>query len=107
MVTINYEKYSNMDRRQLLNSLLNAEKKEQKIRDKFKDDLNAQTELIKFLKSKIKESIDKPKYYTLETSPAMKKFRKWRDENPEQAEQIAQELEEEMKSYADHNPAQS
>ena len=103
MITIDYEKYNNMSQKQLLASLNNAEKKEQKI----KNDMSKNKQLIKFLKSKIKESIDKPKYYTLETSPAMKKFRKWRDENPEQAEQIAQELEEEMKSYADHNPAQS
>ena len=103
MLTINYEKYSNMNRRQLLNSLLNAEKKEQKI----KDDLNAQTELIKFLKSKIKESIDKPKYYTLETSPAIKAIDEWAKKNPKLAEQADKELEEELKSYASCNSAQS
>ncbi|WP_237021653.1 hypothetical protein [Helicobacter cinaedi] len=47
-----------MNRRQLLNSLLNAEKKEQKM----KADLEAHSELIKFLKIKIKESLDSPKY---------------------------------------------
>ncbi len=58
MIATNYDKYANMSRRQLLNSLLNAEKKEQKI----KADLNANKELIKFLKSKMKESLDSPKY---------------------------------------------
>lgn len=58
MIATNYDKYANMSRRQLLNSLLNAKKKEQKI----KADLNANKELIKFLKSKMKESLDSPKY---------------------------------------------
>lgn len=57
MTAINYDKYANMDRRQLLNSLISAEKKEQKM----KADLNSHAELIKFLKSKMKESLDNPK----------------------------------------------
>lgn len=92
---IAYEKYSNMNRRQLLNSLLSAEKKEQKI----KASLNENSELIKFLKSKLKESLDSPKYYTLETSPAMKKNDEWAKSNPELAAQADRELEEEMKGY--------
>ena len=55
---IDYKKYSNMNSRQLFNYLSNAKKKEQKI----KDDLNAQTELVEFLESKFKESIDEEKY---------------------------------------------
>lgn len=99
MTAINYEKYSNMNRRQLLNSLLSAEKKEQKM----KADLEAHNELIKFLKSKLKESLDSPKYYTLETSPAIKKIDKWAKQNPELAAQADKELEEEMKGYYENH----
>lgn len=58
MIAINYEKYSNMNERQLLNSLLNAEKKETKI----KTDLQENSNLISFLKVKLKEKIDSPKH---------------------------------------------
>lgn len=58
MLAINYEKYSNMNERQLLNSLLNAEKKETKI----KTDLQENNNLILFLKAKLKEKIDCPKH---------------------------------------------
>lgn len=58
MLAINYEKYSNMNERQLLNSLLNAEKKETKI----KTDLQENNNLISFLKAKLKEKIDRPRY---------------------------------------------
>ena len=40
MVTIDYAKYSNMSERQLLNSLLNAEKKEAKLRAEFQEKIN-------------------------------------------------------------------
>ncbi|TLD95403.1 hypothetical protein LS71_008325 [Helicobacter jaachi] len=104
MATINYEKYANMSKRQLLNALLSAEKKEQKI----KADLNSNSELIKFLKTMLKESLDSPKYYTLETSPALKKNDEWAKANPELAAQADKELEAEMKGYyANHNTAQS
>lgn len=58
MTAINYEKYSNMNERQLLNSLLNAEKKETKI----KADLQENSNLISFLKAKLKEKIDRSRY---------------------------------------------
>lgn len=58
MLATNYEKYSNMNERQLLNSLLNAEKKETKI----KADLQENSNLISFLKAKLKEKIDSPRY---------------------------------------------
>ena len=99
MTAINYEKYSNMNRRQLINSLISAEKKEQKI----KASLSENSELIKFLKSKLKESLDSPKYYTLETSPAIKKIDKWAKQNPELAAQADKELEEEMKGYYENH----
>lgn len=101
---IDYTKYENMNRRQLLNSLLSAEKKEQKI----KESLSENGELIKFLKSKLKESLDSPKHYTLETSPAIKKIDEWAKQNPELAAQADKELEEEMKGYyANNNSTQS
>nr|WP_321318279.1 hypothetical protein [uncultured Campylobacter sp.] len=73
MSTINYEKYSNMNERQLLNSLLNAEKKETKI----KNDLQENSNLISFLKVKLKEKIDRPKhnFISLEKSQSYKKFK--------------------------------
>lgn len=58
MQAINYDKYLNMNERQLLNSLLNAEKKETKI----KTDLQENSNLISFLKAKLKEKIDRPRY---------------------------------------------
>ncbi|WP_300763128.1 hypothetical protein [Helicobacter sp. UBA3407] len=67
---IDYNKYSNMTRKQLLNLLSNAEKKEEKIRLETSNT----RELIKFLKTKIKENLKEPKYYTLETCPAIKKI---------------------------------
>lgn len=62
MQKINYEKYSNMTQRQILNSLINAQKQEQKIKKQMQEKLLEKQELIKFLKAKIKESLDKPKY---------------------------------------------
>ena len=54
---IDYTKYENMNRRQLLNSLLSAEKKEQKI----KESLSETNELIKFLKFKTQREPRFPK----------------------------------------------
>ena len=68
-----------------------------------RQDLEAHNELIKFLKSKLKESLDSPKYYTLETSPAIKKIDKWAKQNPELAAQADKELEEEMKGYYENH----
>ena len=48
MQAINYDKYLNMNERQLLNSLLNAEKKETKIKTILQED----SDLISFLKAK-------------------------------------------------------
>mgnify|MGYP003554986595 CR=1 FL=1 len=59
MATIDYAKYSNMSERQLLNSLLNAEKKEAKLRAEFQEKIKNSTELIKFLKAKLNEKLNK------------------------------------------------
>ncbi len=61
MQTIDYAKYSNMSERQLLTSLLNAEKKEAKLKANLQEKIKATSELISFLKTKLKDSIDKPK----------------------------------------------
>ena len=68
-----YEKYENMDKRQIVNALINAEKKEIKMRD----ELNTHIELVKFLK--------------------------WRKENPEEARKIREELEMELKLAEQNN----
>ena len=107
MSNINFEKYANMDKKQLVNSLVKAEKEEEKIKKEMSQKLNDTKELIKFLKSKIKESLSPQKYYTLETSPAMKEIDKWAKENPELAAQADRELEEEMRGYYEnHNSTQ-
>lgn len=70
--------------------------------------LQATSELVDFLKAKIKESIDSPKHYTLETSPAMKKIEQWAKANPGLAAQADKELAEELKGYcANQNSSQS
>lgn len=66
MSMIDYKKYSNMNERQLLNSLLNARKKEQKIKAEADKKINETKELIQFLKAKMIKSLDnKPKYQFL------------------------------------------
>lgn len=108
MGNIEYDKYINMSRRQLVNALTNAELKEKKIKEELNKKLEDASNLVKFLKSKLKESLedseqkDEPKFYTLETSPALKKIDKWAKENPELAAQIDKEFEEEMKGYYDN-----
>ena len=44
MQTIDYAKYSNMNERQLLNSLLNAEKKEAKLKADLQEKIKATIE---------------------------------------------------------------
>lgn len=61
-VVIDYSKYANMNEKQLLNSLLSEEKKQAKIKADLQEKLDISTELIKFLKAKLKESIDRPRY---------------------------------------------
>lgn len=61
MLATDYEKYLNMNTKQLLNSLLKEEKKQQKIKDEMFQKLNNTEKLIKFLKAQIKENLDKPK----------------------------------------------
>ena len=93
MQAINYEKYSNMNERQLLNSLLNAEKKETKI----KTILQENSDLISFLKAKLKEKIDRPKYNFVpyKESEAYKIGReREKARTPEQQAQLDREIDE-------------
>lgn len=94
--SINYEKYSNMSERQLLNALLLTEKSVTKLKADFNAKLKNKSELIKFLKAKLKEKIDKPKYYTLDTAPAIKEIDERLKKEPQLAEQLKRELDEEL-----------
>ena len=93
MQAINYDKYLNMNERQLLNSLLNAEKKETKI----KTILQENSDLISFLKAKLKEKIDRPKYNFVpyKESEAYKIGReREKARTPEQQAQLDREIDE-------------
>lgn len=68
--TIDYEKYENMDKRSLFNTLLKEEKKANELKSK----IDMQMSLINYLKSRVKSVIDEPSY-TLENSPALKMIR--------------------------------
>ena len=99
MIAIDYEKYNHMSRRQLLNSLIKEEENEQKIKKQMQD----KKALICFLKNKLKESLDTPKYYKLENSPALNKIRNDFEKLPlEKQEQLESELEKEL-SNANYN----
>ena len=59
---VDYSKYLDMDAKQLLNSLMALERKEKKYRAKSQAKIKDMQELARFLKSKIKESLDAPKF---------------------------------------------
>lgn len=84
--TIDYDKYSNMNKKQLLNALINAENKKQKIKRDLNEKIKHTTELIKFLKTKLKKSLNEPKSYTLAQAPSIKKINAYFEKLP-QAEQ--------------------
>lgn len=73
-ITINYEKYENMDRRTIFNQLLKAEEKLTKLEKDFKTKITIQKELVKFLRAKTKSKIDEPKFYSLSEAPSIKKL---------------------------------
>ena len=83
---IDYDKYSNMNKKQLLNALINAENKKQKIKQDLNEKIKHTTELIKFLKTKLKKSLNEPKSYTLAQAPSIKKINAYFEKLP-QAEQ--------------------
>ena len=59
---VDYSKYSNMDAKQLINSLMALERKEKKYRAQSQAKIKDMQELAHFLKSKIKENLDSPKF---------------------------------------------
>ncbi|TLD82946.1 hypothetical protein LS70_006565 [Helicobacter sp. MIT 11-5569] len=75
---IDYEKYANMSEKQLLNSLLLAKKSEAKLKADFEIKLKNKNALIRFLKAKLKEKLDLPKYdfIPLEQSQSYKSYKK-------------------------------
>ena len=96
---IDYKKYSNMNERQLLNSLLNARKKEQKIKAEAEKKINETKKLIQFLKAKVKESLDKPKqnFEPLKQTESYKQFQKMKAQMTEQEKQeLEAEVQKEM-----------
>lgn len=102
MTTIDYDKYANMDTRQLANALMNAQKREQKFRAEAQMKLKNMQELIYFLKSKIKESVDKPQFINYTESKAYKVARELEKQLTSQdVEQIQQEVKAEMMEHSD------
>ena len=67
---IDYAKYETMTRKALFNSL---EKEEKKL-NSLQDTLKKQSELILYLKKKIKSKLDESKDYELLNSPSIKKL---------------------------------
>lgn len=60
---IDYAKYANMNTKQLATSLMNVEAREQKFREEAQKKLRDMQELTYFLKTKIKESLEKKTKY--------------------------------------------
>lgn len=55
---VDYAKYNNMNARQLVNSLMALERKE----EKFRAEIKAIQDTIQYLQSRIQDSFRKPKY---------------------------------------------
>lgn len=90
---INYDKYSKMTTKQLLNSLDSAKNK----RIRFQTQVNDANELIDFLTEKIKDNLNMSKksdFVPLEKTNLIKKAQKYLDTlTNEEKEQFYQELE--------------
>lgn len=100
--TTDYDKYANMDTRQLASALIKAQKQEQKFRAESQMKLKNMRELIHFLKSKVKESVDKPQFINYTESKAYKVARELEKQfTPQELEQIRQEVKAEMMEYSD------
>lgn len=91
---LNLSKYDNADRNTLTSAYNSLEKKQAKLLEQVREN----EVVLKFLSEKIANAFKRnnEQYYTLETSPAIKKINKWEQENPQEAEQIKAELKEEM-----------
>ncbi|KGI56955.1 hypothetical protein [Campylobacter sp. MIT 97-5078] len=105
-LTIDFDKYANMSRKQLINALDDAEKKERKIKETYEQNLSMTLQLKAFLKSKIKESLNEPKYYNAKETPIFKELNREIENDPETAklaEQARLENEKEMQEYQNGN----
>lgn len=104
MKAINYEKYANMSTKQLINALISAEKKEQKLKQEAEKKFKESAELIRFLTSKIKENLEKPKYefFTREQTNLDELVKEVESKmTPEEIKEIKLQLEKEMNTVYD------
>lgn len=104
MKAINYEKYANMSTKQLVNALISAEKKEQKLKQEAEEKFKESAELIRFLTSKIKENLEKPKYefFTREQTNLDELVKEVESKmTPEEIKEIKLQLEKEMNTVYD------
>lgn len=90
-MTIAYEKYETMNRRQLLNSLRSAEKKLDTLQKKFKIEQESQKHLIAFIKAKLKASLDTK--YNFEPYEQTNSYRRIKAMSESEKAQIRAELE--------------
>ena len=100
---IDYAKYANMNTKQLASALMNVEAREQKFREEAQTKLKAMQELTYFLKTKIKESLDKPKFVSLKDSGHIEKANKYLNSlTSEEQAKLRQEVDDEMnRNYSD------
>lgn len=95
--TIDYDKYANMDTLQLATALMNAQKREQRFRAESQAKIKNMRKLIHFLKSKIKESVDKPQFMPYEKSGLPELAREIEKQfTPQEIEQMRQEVKKDM-----------
>ncbi len=66
MTAIDYTKYENMSKRQIFNSLENAERRVMKLTQSFQSKLDLENELINFLKSKLSEALTKSDFVPID-----------------------------------------
>ena len=99
--SVDYAKYTNMNIKQLVNSLESAKKKKQK----FEAQISSTDNLIKFLTQKIKDSLKAPKYefVSLEESGLIELAKEVEKQfSPQELAQLRQELDEEInRDYGD------
>lgn len=100
---IDYAKYANMNTKQLAHSLMSVEAREQKFREEAQKKLRDMQELAYFLKTKIKESLDKPKFVNYKDSGLHELALELEAKlTPEEIEEINKELQTDIhRNYGD------
>ncbi|WP_086236334.1 hypothetical protein [Campylobacter devanensis] len=97
MTKIDYAKYKKMNKKQLFNALLNEEKKQAKTKEKLEQELKEIEELISYLESKMKSSLNEPECYNVKNAPILNFLKEEVEKMPkEQVEQIKAEINAEM-----------